>query len=185
VGVRINQIVAAVCVLTCAGCGTTHASRETQHPQHLPVQVAPLAPPQPPEPTPEPTPYVNAGPELADLAGRFVRATLSYDSCAADRGVFSDEVVALATGSELRRLRASSRAHLRWWVLCQRNERAAVRIDGVSQEPTSGDARTLHLQALRTTRSDISTMRDFVEITLVVVRTHEGWRIDDADGGGL
>jgi hypothetical protein len=185
VGVRISQIVVAVCVLSCAGCGSSHASPETRPPRHIPVQVAPLASPPPREPAPEPTPYVNAGQELADLAGRFVRATLSYDSCAPDRDTFPAQLVALATQGERGRLQSSSRARLRWWVLCQRNERAAVRIDGVSQEPTSGDAKTLHVQALRTTRSDISTVRDFVEITLVVVRTPEGWRIDDAEGGGL
>lgn len=184
-GVRIRQIVAAACVLTCAGCGSSYASLEARPPRHNPVRSAPLASPPPRELAPEPTPYVDAGQELSDLAGRFVRATLSYDSCAPDRDTFPAQLVALATRGELHRLQASSRAHLRWWVLCQRNERAAVRIDGVSQGPTSGDAKTLHVRALRTTRSDVSTVRDFVEITLVVVRTPEGWRIDDAEGGGL
>ena len=140
----------------------------------------------PTSPTPTtPPPYADADRELAAVAARFVREALSYDSCARDRDAFPSRVAFLTTAHELRRLRASGRAHLPWWVLCQRDEQAFVRVDGVSQEASSADTRTVHVEALRTTRSDISTVRDFVDVTLVLVRTPEGWRVDAAEGGGL
>ena len=43
----------------------------------------------------------------------------------------------------------------------------------------------LLVQALRVTRSDASTVRDFVDIDLVVVHTPKGCRVDRAVGGGL
>lgn len=180
-GVRIGRVATAVCVLACAGCGVGSGSLSpAEAPPRLHIEVTPASP----TPT-TPPPYVDADRELAAVAARFVREALSYDSCARDREVFPNPVAPLATADEVRRLRAAGRPHLHWWVLCQRNERASVQVDGVSQEASSADTRTVHVEALRTTRSDISTVRDFVDVTLVMVRTPDGWRVDGAEGGGL
>lgn len=180
-GVRIGRIVAAVCVLACAGCGVGSGSLSpTEAPPSVDIEVTPASP----RPA-APPPYAEADAELTAVSARFTSEALSYDSCARDREDFPGRVAALATAHELRRLRTSGRAHLRWWVLCQRNERANVQITGVSQEGSSSNAQTLHVEALRTTQSDISTVRDFVDFTLVMVRTPEGWRVDGAEGGGL
>jgi hypothetical protein len=179
-GVRLGPMAVATCVLACAGCGVGSVSGS---PADTPTPVPVERPSDSPQPA-TPPPYAETTRELAAVARRFVLEAFSYDSCARDRDGLLRRAASLATTDEVRRLRASGPAHLRWWVLCQRNERASVRIDGVTQEATSSGT-TLHVEALRTTRSDLSTVRDFVEVTLVMVRTLEGWRVNSAEGGGL
>jgi len=70
-------------------------------------------------------------------------------------------------------------------VLRQRLEQVTVQVTGVSQKPVSGDRVRLEVEAVRVTRSTVSTVRDFVAIGLVMVRTPDGWRVDHAAGGGL
>lgn len=180
-GVHIGHVAVAFCVLSTAGCGVL-ATPTSEPTSGAPVGLTTPSP-QPTEPTP--APYVDAEPELANLASRFVRASLSYDSCAPNRSAFPDQVTAMATAKEVPRLRASGRAHLRWWVLCQRNEQATVRIHGATQGASTDRARTVYVEAVRTTRSDISTARDFVDVTLTMIRRPNGWRVDSARGGGL
>src|SRR4051812_44806092 len=153
VHLRIGHVATALCVLACAGCGIGALSAsEADGPSRVPVETTTSAPTE----VTTPPPYVAPDPDVAQVARRFVRQALSYDSCAADREGFPQQVADLATKGELRRLRASARAHLRWWVLCQRKERAEVHIDGVGQEPASGDIQVVRVEALRATRSDIS-----------------------------
>lgn len=178
----MGHVAIALCLLSGAGCGSLPAPT-TEPTSSAPVEEAPANPSQSTEPTP--APYVDAEPGLAKLASGFVRASLSYDSCASDRSALPARVAAMATTDEVRRLRASERAHLRWWVLCQRNEQATVRVHGVTQNASVDAARIVHVEGVRTTRSDVATVRDFIDVTLRVIRTQGGWRVAGARGGGL
>lgn len=188
-GARISHLTAARCLLACAlltctacGFGTVQApAPATQSSAGVPTAVVTTEPSQPSVPPP----YVAPDRELSEFAVRFVRLALSYDACAADRATSLDRVAPLVTPAELVRLHRSERAHLRWWVLCQRNERATVQVNGVSQDTGAGAKRVLHVEAVRTTWSDVSVARDFVDLRLTVGRTPGGWRVDGAGGGGL
>jgi hypothetical protein len=122
-----------------------------------------------------------------------VAATLAYDAWLENRHDFLTRVADLATAAELERLRHCERARLHWWALVQRFERATVQVVGISQEqatasPVADSATvtaTLQVEVLRVTQSDLATVRDFVAVTLVAVRTPTEWRVDRASGGGL
>jgi hypothetical protein len=70
-------------------------------------------------------------------------------------------------------------------VLRQRSEQVTVRVLGVSQALPAADRQTLQVEVLRVTRSTVAMLRDFAAVTLVVVPTPAGWRVDRAEGGGL
>ena len=181
-GVRIGHLAAAACVLACAACSNgigslTAPTTSTPSAITPSVEVSTDHAAQPP--------YIAATDQVRALARRFVTAALGYDTSSEDARTFLTRLDDLATSGEIDRLRHSGRAHLRWWVLRQRLERATVQITGVSEVPGPVGPRTLRVEAVRTTTSDVSTVRDFIELTLVVVRTPQGWRVDRAEGGGL
>lgn len=180
-GVRIGYLAAAACVLACASCSGIGAlaAQTTSTPSVITPSVE-----APASPTSEP-PYVDATDQLHLLARRFVAETLGYDAWTEDRRTFLHRLDDLATAGEINRLRDSGRAHLRWWVLRQRLEQATVHITGVSEVPGPGEPRTLRVEAVRTTISTVSTVRELVGLTLAAVRTPQGWRIHRAEGGGL
>jgi len=82
-------------------------------------------------------------------------------------------------------LRRSERARLRWWVLFQRGERTRLQVNGITRRVGSAGPITLRVEATRVTRSSVGVVREFIEVTLGVVRTPLGWRVDRAEGGGL
>lgn len=180
-GARIGQVAAALCVGFFAGC--TLGLRVEDPPSVRPSMLRSADGPTS-DPAPE-VPYVEADVQLDALARRFVTSALAYDAWTEGPRAFLTRLEDLATRAELQRLRRSERAHLRWWVLRQRFEQVTVRVAGVSAETASEERQTLHVEAVRSTRSSAATVRDFVEVTLVVVRTPQGWRVDDAEGGGL
>lgn len=179
-GVRIGQVAAALCVVACSGCGAgvTQVATPTPTTSPSPTVVTPVAP------TSEP-PYLAPDEELRELATRFVTLALGYDAWSEERRDFLGRLQDLATKGEVQRLRRSGRAHLRWWVLRQRLEQATVRVTGVSRIPGAGDQVRLEVEAIRVTRSTVSTVQDFVAIALVAIHTPTGWRVDGATGGGL
>jgi len=180
VGVRTGQFAAALCVLACSACGVgvgqLAAHTTPAHP--APPIVTSTAPVSE-------SPYAEPSEQLRDLATRFVSIALGYDAWTDARLSFLDQLKTIATNGELRRLQDSERAHLRWWVLRQRLQQVTVQVTGVSQKPVSDDRVRLEVEAVRVTRSTVSTVRDFVAIALVVVRTPDGWRVNQAAGGGL
>ena len=179
-GVRIGQFAAALGLLVCAGCGvgTTKFTGPTAsaypsatvHTQDVPASEPPYAEPEE---------------QLRAVATRFVTAALSYRAWTEEQDDFLGRIEDVATESELRRLRHSGRANLRWWVLRQRAELATVHVTGVSERPASDGRVHLDVEAVRVTRSTASTVREFVAVTLLLVRTPDGWRVDSAAGGGL
>lgn len=196
-GVRTRRIAVIGCVLACTGCGVV--LRSHSQPTASPFAVSSSVGVS--EASSSPAPYTAPGTDLRTLADRFVVATLAYDSWLEEPGDFLTRAADLATRREVQRLRNSERAQLNWPALVQRFERATVHVVGISQKqvtatPTAGTASdfalesatvtaTLQLEVLRVTRSDLGTVRDFVAITLVAVRTPAGWRVDRASGGGL
>lgn len=179
-GARIVQIATAAGLLACAACGpsTSLAVPAASTPSELP-SVVPLTPVE------SSAPYVEPIAALREVARRFVSATLAYDAWTEGPQGFLTRVEELATPGEIGRLRRSGRAQLRWWVLRQRSEQVTVRVLGVSQALQASDRQTVDVEVLRVTRSNIATVRDFVAITLLVVPTPAGWRVDRAEGGGL
>jgi hypothetical protein len=177
---------AAFGLIACAGCGT--GIGELASPPS-PTEPATAASPDSaisPSPGSEPaTPYVEAAEDLRDLATRFVTLALGYQAETEEPLTFLGRLEGLATTAELMRLRRSERARLRWWVLRQRGETATVHVTGVSQQADPTGAVTLHVEGIRVTSSGLGSVRDFVDVTLVVVGTSEGWRVDRAEGGGL
>lgn len=179
-GVRIGQIAAALCIVACSGCGAGVApvATPTTTTPPSPMVVTPVAP------TSEP-PYLATDEELRVLATRFVTLALGYDAWTEEQRDFLGRLQDLATKGEIQRLRRSGRAHLRWWVLRQRLEQASVHVTGVSRSSDSDDQVRLEVEAIRVTRSTVSTVQDFVEVALVAIHTPAGWRVDRAAGGGL
>jgi hypothetical protein len=186
VGIWLGRFATVLCVLACGGCalgiGTLGSEDSTQPATSMPVLTsnAPAA-----AETVAPAPYVDPTDELRGLATRFVVAALSYDAWTEPRAAFLGRLAGLATDVERARLRRSERAHLRWWVLRQRLEHTTVHVLGVSQNANAAAHVELHVELTRTTRSTVSTVREFVAVALVVVHTPQGWRVDRAQGGGL
>jgi hypothetical protein len=180
VGARIVQIATAAGLLACAACGpsTSLAVPAASTPSEL-LSVVPLTPAE------SSAPYVEPSAAVREVARGFVLATLAYDASSEGPRDFLTRVEEFATPGEIGRLRRSGRAQLRWWVLRQRSEQVTVRVLGVSQGLPAADRQTVQVEVLRVTRSSVATVRDFVAVTLLVVATPAGWRVDGAEGGGL
>ena len=182
-GTRFSHIAVAIGVLACSACGGGLGSFATSPRTTSPSLAAPSAEtPSSPDVSP---PFVAPSAPLEAVARRFVTAALSYDAWTEEQRTFLVRLDGLATAAEISRLRHSERARLRWWVLRQRFERVAVHVTGVSQESGSPEPQMVQVEAIRVTRTDVTRVRDFVEVTLTVVPTRAGWRVDDAEGGGL
>lgn len=182
-GTRFSHIAVAISLLACSACGDGLGSLATSPRTSSPSVAAPSAEtPASPDVSP---PFVDPSVELDALARRFVTAALSYDAWTEERRTFLTRLDGLTTAGEPARLRRSERAHLRWWVLRQRLEQVTIHVTGVSQQSQSDDQQVVHVEGIRITRSSGSTVRGFVDVTLVVVRTPSGWRVDRAEGGGL
>jgi hypothetical protein len=180
VGARIVQIATAIGLFACSACGSVGslAVPAASTPSEFPsvVTLTPLE---------SWAPYVEPSAALREVARGFVSVTLAYDAKSEGPRDFLNRVEKLATAGEIGRLHRSGRAQLRWWVLRQRSEQVTVRVLGGSQGLPTADRQTLQVEVLRVTRSNVATVRDFVAVTLVVVPTPAGWRVDRADGGGL
>ena len=179
-GVRIAQFAAALGLLACAGCGVSLGNLAASTPPARPsptvaISVAPASE----------APYVEPANEVRVLATRFVNIALGYDTATEEQRDFLSRLDGIATKDELRRLRHSGRARLRWPVLQQRLEQTRVQVTGVSQSPATDGRIHLEVEAMRVTRSTIAKVRDFVAVTLTVVQAPDGWRVDRAAGGGL
>jgi hypothetical protein len=187
VGTRIAQVAAtAICLLVCAACGSGIGNLASRPSPSAPaVATSTDATISPSAGAESGAPYVESAEDVRGLATRFVTLVLSYQAHTEEARTFLGRLEGLATAGELDRLRRSERAHLRWWVLRQRGESAAIRVTGVSQQAESVSPIRLHVEAVRVTSSSVGTVRDFLDLTLDVVRTPEGWRVDRAEGGGL
>lgn len=182
-GTQFSRIAVAIGVLACSACGGALGSIATS-PLTTATSLAtpPVDKPASPDVSP---PFVDPSAPLDELARRFVTAALGYDAWTEDRRSFLTRLDGLATAGELARLHRSERAHLRWWVLRQRLEQVTIHVTGVSQQPQSDDQQVVRVEGIRTTRSSGSTVREFVDVALLIVRTPSGLRVDRAEGAGL
>jgi len=194
----LTAAVAAVLLLTDGG-GRVGSPAERATPSAIhPSSIAP-SPVVPSIPGPTPTaPYADTPADLHELAVRFVGVALGYDASTEARDAFLDRIRPLTVPAELLRLRRSQRAHLDWEILRARGETVAVHVNGTSTttsgatstEPTSASAsasasQVVIVEAVRTTSTDLATVRDFVEVMLRLERDGDGWRVASAHGGGL
>jgi hypothetical protein len=195
--------VAAV-VLLAGGLGRVGSPAERATPSSIkPSSIAPssMAPATVATAIPEPTPtapYADAPAALRALAVRFVGEALGYDATTEARDAFLDRIRPLTAPAELLRLRRSQRAHLDWGILRARGETVAVHVTGTTTTTTSTQqtsasssaalasaSQVVIIEAVRTTTTDLATVRDFVEVTLRLEQHGDGWRVASAHGGGL
>lgn len=194
--VLIGGLVATAAVIV-AGCGRDAgpSAPDVSEPSVV------TAIPEPPSP---PAPYADAPADVRDLCARFVRDALAYDSTAETRGAFLNRIRPVTAPAELLRLRHSERAHLPWEMLRARGESARIHITGVSTltgedatDPQTGPADaasaaggsasslSVVVEAARTTSTDLAVVREFIEVTLILEESAQGWRVVQAHGGGL
>jgi hypothetical protein len=199
--------IAAAVVLLAGGGGRVDSPAELATPSsNNPAAIHPssMAPAHVATAIPEPAqtaPYADAPAALRELAVRFVGEALGYDATTEARDEFLDRIRPLTAPAELLRLRRSQRAHLDWGILRARGETVAVHVTGTTttttptelaspSAPSSAAASApaspvVIVEAVRTTTTDLATVRDFVEITLRLEQHGPGWRVASAHGGGL
>lgn len=169
---RSRATIAVLSALLSMGCSTNRS--ESAMP---PVSIAPA-------PTIKLL-YPSASDPARALASSFLTITLEYDAAKTDRLDFLEAAVHLATPAEVRRLRNSSRARLPWRVLRVREERTELRIDGITQTASVNSGVRVLVRLTVATHTDFATVHTADQVTLTLVPTPAGWKVDHARGGGL
>jgi hypothetical protein len=195
VGTRSATLTAVLLVASATACGhtapDTDPATDPTDPVEGPVVVvagSSATPDTPTGNTPGNTPggvvWVATG-RVDRVARRFTAQACGYDARREPRRGFLTDLAPIVTPDELERLRASARARLPWRVLRARGEVTRIRVDGVIVLPELQGRLGVVVRATQTTTTTFATVRDFLDVDLVLTHRQLGWRVAAAGGGCL
>lgn len=145
-------------------------------------------PPTPAEhhsPSIESAPYLPAHGDLRRVAQAFAEGITEYDAARESRLAFLSTVGDLATADALDDLRSSPRAHLPWGPMRARRERLRLVVTGISVVPSAAQTKRVIVTATMRIATDSASVLSFLRLTLWLLPTHDGWKVEHAEGPGL
>jgi hypothetical protein len=161
-------------ILLCLACGASSGGADDRR------ALVPVAP----------TPtlaaiFAPASRDIQAVAASFLKVTCEYDATTAGRLDFLQAVEHLTTPAELARLKASPRAQLPWRALRDRGERTTLAVNGITQTSSAAATQRVLAWVKITTRTRFATVHSLELVTLTLVPTSTGLKVDHAEGAGL